>query len=1334
MRKTTLLKTLLVAVSMLLGGANSVWAQDAGTYYIQNVGTGKWLAPANSWETQASVLNHADKWVLAKVSEGVYTLESVVSNGSGKIYLNGGYCDGATNNLTFTAIGGKTNTYSIKEGTKYYTTDGTTVTASADDAGSENAQWKLFSASDLTTAMASATPASGVDATWLILDHNLSRNNRNYSSWSNTGATTPKTSDKTESASSRYSIEAFQKTFDVHQALTSIPNGVYGVQVNSFYRQDGSDSNLPYVYAGSNKTTIQSRGSGTENTMQTAAASFIAGNYLSNRAAALVTDGNLTVGVATEGTSCWTIFKNFHLTYYGNPTVANPLDMTSWIVNPGMEEDGACPDGTYKRDITGWSHNNSTGNYRSFAIPAENNTSEAFTGTYCAEIWNGSSLSGKKIYQVVTGLPNGVYKFQLAAMVAQGTATITNEFVYASSNGQSFTKRLGGTVGQSADYELYAIVSDGTLEIGLDMNTSGCNWACIDNARLTYYGASDEAFELVSEDLASSHVIPVPSTYSLSNAEDTNPFDAGTYKSCTNVTALNVNNTTATAWFGSTEKPVILNDKEAVTISFTAFHGYYPYNQQQGVKLLNSNGNTIVEYIYNPKGLAITDVKIGGSTVTGFTGALDNVRSMNTASKGADGFDKNIYQSTTGYNPIITFSLRYDGYVTVSIYRGQGNYLYTYMGKLPEGWAVDLQKIQIHSNFNNDNRTIAINDLKVERRFAYDVTAVDGSGNELTKVFRGAAATDGSTTAYWNKYIKVDDQWYETTGSYGKSITTAENKVTYAASNIDYFVEAEKMTGYSAAVQYIGTAYSGGIRGRHGENTNWSMGISISEAGPYTISFPHKYDSSSSASTLTLTEVKSDESETQIEEKSISSDGTYTKDYDFSAGSDLKISKGTGNSNYMIDYVTLTKKAVTYTVKYMCGETEIKTADDSRTAKWGTTVAIEDADKANIFHSGTHATYQYASDDASSQTIAADGSTVITVEFTQIPLYTQTNVIGKETWDWSVIKSTDGYGDLSSDASQLKDIITDKSEFVLKNTELYGTTSGTAYSIPDGFGDAQKLTVQAQHPFRYEGSKGYFQGYKVKFYSEVPGTIDMSFSSTGSKTRDVYVNASKTAYTSSSTTKVDATGMSVAKGDIEIKGMEGSNLALLRIYTITFTPTLNTAGYSTFSSNENIQVTGANAYTAVLDYENETITCTKIADGKIPAGNGVILFGDGTEPVVFTTIGSAPALGENDLKATTLADGSLASKSENTYYVLNGSTFKKYTGAAFGAGKAYFEVSGDEVLSRSFTMVFENEATGISDVRSKIEDVRGFYDLQGRRVAQPAKGLYIENGKKVIIK
>ena len=43
--------------------------------------------------------------------------------------------------------------------------------------------------------------------------------------------------------------------------------------------------------------------------------------------------------------------------------------------------------------------------------------------------------------------------------------------------------------------------------------------------------------------------------------------------------------------------------------------------------------------------------------------------------------------------------------------------------------------------------------------------------------------------------------------------------------------------------------------------------------------------------------------------------------------------------------------------------------------------------------------------------------------------------------------------------------------------------------------------------------------------------------------------------------------------------------------------------------------------------------------------------------------------------------------------------------------------------------------TGFDGVRGLTEDGRGdIYDLQGRRVTNPTKGIYIVNGKKVIIK
>ena len=65
------------------------------------------------------------------------------------------------------------------------------------------------------------------------------------------------------------------------------------------------------------------------------------------------------------------------------------------------------------------------------------------------------------------------------------------------------------------------------------------------------------------------------------------------------------------------------------------------------------------------------------------------------------------------------------------------------------------------------------------------------------------------------------------------------------------------------------------------------------------------------------------------------------------------------------------------------------------------------------------------------------------------------------------------------------------------------------------------------------------------------------------------------------------------------------------------------------------------------------------------------------------------------------------------------------------AGKAYLDLTSSG--ARELRVVFADEATGINASVVKSETVsKGVYDLQGRRVASPTKGLYIVNGKKVI--
>ena len=101
------------------------------------------------------------------------------------------------------------------------------------------------------------------------------------------------------------------------------------------------------------------------------------------------------------------------------------------------------------------------------------------------------------------------------------------------------------------------------------------------------------------------------------------------------------------------------------------------------------------------------------------------------------------------------------------------------------------------------------------------------------------------------------------------------------------------------------------------------------------------------------------------------------------------------------------------------------------------------------------------------------------------------------------------------------------------------------------------------------------------------------------------------------------------------------------------------------------------------------------------------------------------------LEATTIA----ASTDDQTNYAFNGKAFVFVKNAIeVGPNKAWLSVNTGEPSAR-ITIVFDSEATGIktTDCTDYTDSV--WYDLNGRKVAAPSKkGIYIMNGKKVVVK
>lgn len=285
-----------------------------GDFYIQNVATGMFLSGANDWGTHSSIIEHGTVYTAAKISEGVYTLDSHIYNNANDHFLAGDYTDGAATNLQIVALGDGKYSIANADGTAFFTAwpNSTYVTANASDANSSFAQWYFVSKKDRDKALTAATAVNPVDATYYIKNPQFSRNQStqwNEANW------TMVADNQSLSGGEDYNrcAESYHSEFTLSQVL-NVPNGTYRFRAQGFYRQDGSDNNhLPVFYANNETVTFPLR-TGTEGSMSAASASFRDGLYHSDWGEVTVTDRTLTIGAKLEGnTNLWCIFDNFEL-------------------------------------------------------------------------------------------------------------------------------------------------------------------------------------------------------------------------------------------------------------------------------------------------------------------------------------------------------------------------------------------------------------------------------------------------------------------------------------------------------------------------------------------------------------------------------------------------------------------------------------------------------------------------------------------------------------------------------------------------------------------------------------------------------------------------------------------------------------------------------------------------------------------------------------------------------------------------------------------------------------------------------------------------------------
>lgn len=179
--------------------------------------------------------------------------------------------------------------------------------------------------------------------------------------------------------------------------------------------------------------------------------------------------------------------------------------------------------------------------------------------------------------------------------------------------------------------------------------------------------------------------------------------------------------------------------------------------------------------------------------------------------------------------------------------------------------------------------------------------------------------------------------------------------------------------------------------------------------------------------------------------------------------------------------------------------------------------------------------------------------------------------------------------------------------------------------------------------------------------------------------------------------------------------------------------TISDAGYATLYYDKKLAIpAGVTAYAATVK-DAETITLTEI-ENVIPANTGVILKADAGKYNFVVTNTDAPAVDNNILVGTTTATTKAALG--GTVYTLGQDGegvvgLRSFTGTDIRAYSAY--ATSIAASARGF-FTFETKTTGIKAIEKTQSANNAYYNLAGQRVAQPQKGLYIVNGKKVIIK
>lgn len=360
--------------------------------YLYNVESGLWLqnndSKMNDWSTRGAIGTRGLDFVL-NGSNNEYTIGAKFGRAS--INPDNNYLD-TDNNPAWEfhvydakIAEGISNPYTINCGNKVLGTvkyneankQNNLFTQEGDDRWylenpdyninmSERITWQLWTKEErLAKVEAEASATNPVDVSWLIPSADFANNDTRYNKWTrnytqlnNEGNLVRGGDEHNDQTRGSMIIESWHSgSIDMYTTLTDIPNGIYRMTVQGYYRDgdrsqvitrrnDGTETIRSYYYANEVSHPFMSilDGAKTDKVdnaydyneggywypdgMTTANRCFnLHKGYVNDEIEVTVTGKTLKLGVLkTEGVARdWTVFDNFHLTYLG------PVDISAYI-------------------------------------------------------------------------------------------------------------------------------------------------------------------------------------------------------------------------------------------------------------------------------------------------------------------------------------------------------------------------------------------------------------------------------------------------------------------------------------------------------------------------------------------------------------------------------------------------------------------------------------------------------------------------------------------------------------------------------------------------------------------------------------------------------------------------------------------------------------------------------------------------------------------------------------------------------------------------------------------------------------------------------------------